>query len=75
LKKIIFILFIISILLISYGLFFESAFSQKFTGFGTITLFFIVFPLFSYYRWKDKKIEDYYLNNENLKKFKENNDL
>ena len=24
---------------------------------------------------KDKKIEDYYLNNENLKKFKENNDL
>tara|TARA_B100001769_G_scaffold99986_1_gene77263 strand:+ start:200 stop:427 length:228 start_codon:yes stop_codon:yes gene_type:complete len=75
LKKIIFILFIISILLISYGLFFESAFSQKLIGFGTIILFFIVFPLFSYYRWKDKKIEDYYLNNENLKKFKENNDL
>jgi len=75
LKKIIFILLIISILLISYGLFFESAFSQKFIGFGIITLFFIVFPLFSYYRWKDKKIEDYYLNNENLKKFKENNDL
>jgi len=75
LKKIIFILFIISILLISYGLFFESVFSQKLIGFGTIILFFIVFPLFSYYRWKDKKIEDYYLNNENLKKFKENNDL
>jgi len=75
LKKVIFILFIISTLLIIYGLFFESSFSQKFIGFGIITLFFIVFPLFSYYRWKDKKIEDYYLNSENLKKFKENNDL
>ena len=26
-------------------------------------------------RWKDKKMEDYYLNSENLKKFKENSDL
>ena len=49
-------------------------YSKKILGFGVLILFFIVFPLFSYYRWKDKKIEDYYLNSENLKKFKENNE-
>ena len=61
--------------MIFYGLFVENEEYHKFIGFGTLILFFIVFPLFSYYRWKDKKIEDYYLNNENLKKFKENSDL
>ena len=61
--------------MITYGLFFESEYYQKFIGFGILILFFIVFPLFSYYRWKDKKMEDYYLNKENLKKFRENSDL
>ena len=61
--------------MIFYGLIDVSIHSKKILGFGVLILFFIVFPLFSYYRWKDKKIEDYYLNNENLKKFKENNDL
>ena len=50
-------------------------FSPNFVLIAIVILFFIVFPIFSYYRWKDKKIEDYYLNNENLRKFKENNDL
>ena len=61
--------------MIFYGLIYVSIHSKKILGFGVLILFFIVFPLFSYYRWKDKKIEDYYLNSENLKKFKENNDL
>jgi CHASE3 domain sensor protein len=61
--------------MIFYGLIDVSIYSKKILGFGVLILFFIVFPLFSYYRWKDKKIEDYYLNSENLKKFKENNDL
>ena len=61
--------------MISYGLLVSSIHSEKLIGFGIVILFFIVFPIFSYYRWKDKKIEDYYLNNENLRKFKENNDL
>ena len=34
------------------------------------TLFFVVFPLFSYYRWKDKKVEDYMLTKENLEKMR-----
>ena len=61
--------------MIFYGLIDVSKKKKKILGFGVLILFFIVFPLFSYYRWKDKKIEDYYLNSENLKKFKENNDL
>ena len=61
--------------MISFGLFGSSTHSEKLIGFGIVILFFIVFPILSYYRWKDKKIEDYYLNNENLRKFKENNDL
>jgi hypothetical protein len=61
--------------MILFGLFESSTNSEKLIGFGIVILFFIVFPIFSYYRWKDKKIEDYYLNNENLRKFKENNDL
>ena len=61
--------------MILFGLFGSLTHSEKLIGFGIVILFFIVFPIFSYYRWKDKKIEDYYLNNENLRKFKENNDL
>ena len=35
-------------------------------------LFFVVFPLFSYYRWKDKDPKDYMLTKENLDKMREN---
>ena len=49
--------------MILFGLFGSSTNSEKLIGFGIVILFFIVFPIFSYYRWKDKKIEDYYLNN------------
>jgi hypothetical protein len=49
----------------------ESEYSQKFIGFGVVGLFLIVFPLFSYYRWKDKKVEDYMLTKENLEKMRE----
>ena len=74
-NKIIFVFFTISVSLILFGLLTESENFQKYVGFGVLILFFIVFPLFSYHRWKDKKMDDYYLNSENLKKFKENSDL
>ena len=47
--------------------------SNKLIGFGVIGLCGIVFPLFSYYRWKDKKISDYMLTQENLEKMREFN--
>ena len=52
----------------------EIALSQKLIGFGVLGLFFIVFPLFSYYRWKNKKVSDYILNKENIEKMRAYND-
>ena len=39
---------------------------EKLIGFGVVGLFFVVFPLFSYYRWKDKDVKDYMLTKEKL---------
>ena len=52
----------------------EIAMSEKLIGFGVLGLFLIVFPLFSYYRWKDKKMVDYMLTAENLDKMREYNE-
>ena len=40
--------------------------SEKLIGFGVVGLFFFVFPLFSYHRWKDKDVKDYILTKENF---------
>lgn len=70
-RYLILILFIGSAASIIWGFLTNSEYSQKFIGFGVIGLFFIVFPLFSYYRWKDKNVKDYMLTKENLDKMKE----
>ncbi len=44
--------------------------AEKLIGFGVIGLFLIVFPLFTYHRWKDRKIKDYMLNKENIEKMR-----
>ncbi|GGH44969.1 membrane protein [Mangrovimonas yunxiaonensis] len=46
--------------------------NPKCIGFGVIGLFFLVFPLFSYYRWKDKDIKDYMITKENIEKMRKN---
>ena len=46
-------------------------YSEKLIGFGVVGLFLIVFPLFTYHRWKDRKISDYMLTKENLDKMRE----
>lgn len=46
----------------------------KVVGSGVVLLFFVVFPIFSYHRWKNKKVSDYLLNKENLDKMKQYND-
>lgn len=53
------------------GFLWESEYSQKLIGFGVLGLFFVVFPIFSYHRWKDKKVADYMLTKENLDKMRE----
>ncbi len=70
-KYIILLLFLAALGSIVTGYFIENEWSQKLIGFGVLGLFLVVFPLFSYYRWKDKDIKDYMLTKENLDKMRE----
>lgn len=69
-KYLIWFFFLTSICSIAAGYFFEVSYSEKLIGLGVVILFFIVFPLFSYYRWKDKKVEDYMITKENIEKMR-----
>lgn len=69
-KYLILTLFLAAFGSILAGFFIDSIYSQKCIGFGVMGLFFIVFPLFSYYRWKDKNVQDYMLTKENLDKMR-----
>jgi len=69
-KQLITLLFIAAIASIITGITTTLPYSQKLIGFGVLGLFFIVFPLFSYYRWKDKNVQDYMLTKENIEKMK-----
>ena len=71
-KIITFIALLASATSIICGFILEVEYTQKLIGFGVLSLFFIVFPLFSYYRWKGKDIKDYMLTQENLDKMKAN---
>jgi membrane protein YdbS with pleckstrin-like domain len=66
------VVFISSVTSIVYGYFLKPDFYEKYIGFGVAGLFFIVFPLFSYYRWKDKNVKDYMLTKENLEQMRKN---
>lgn len=58
----------ISSVIIGYAL--NSDYSQKLIGFGVLGFFFIVVPLFSWYRWKDRDPKEYMLTKENLDKMR-----
>lgn len=49
----------------------NEALAHKFIGFGTLGLFFVAMPLFLYKESKGKKMKDYMLNEENIKKMRE----
>ena len=71
-KYIILIAFLLSFGSIVCGFLLEVDYSEKLIGFGVLGLVIFVFPLFSYYRWKDKNVKDYMLSKENLDKMREN---
>ena len=73
-NHLIWFLFITTLVSMLIGLIIELPYSNKLVGFGVIGLCAVVFPLFSYYRWKDKKMADYMLTAENLEKMREYND-
>ena len=70
-KYIIFFFFISSLSSIVAGFILDETYSEKLIGFGVLGLFFIVFPLFTYHRWKDRNVSDYMLTKENLEKMRE----
>lgn len=70
-KYLILILTIAALTSIVLGFILDLEYSQKLVGFGVAGLFLIVFPLFSFYRWKDKNMKDYMLTKENLDKMRE----
>lgn len=72
LKIITFIALIASIACVICGYIMDVDYSKKLIGFGVLGIFFIVFPLFSYYRWKDKDPKDYMLTQDNIDKMREN---
>lgn len=69
-KQLIAFLFLAALGSIIAGLVLEVNYAEKLVGFGVLGLFLIVFPLFSYYRWKDKDLKDYMLTKENLDKMR-----
>ena len=71
-KYIILIVFLVSFGSILCGFLLEVDYAQKLIGYGVLGIVILVFPLFSYYRWKDKDIKDYMLTKENLDKMREN---
>lgn len=71
LKYTTFLFFILSIGSIACGYYLDVDYSQKLIGFGVVGLFLIVFPLFSYYRWKDRNLKDYMITKESLDKMRE----
>lgn len=73
-KTLIWILFVASLTSIVVGVVTNSELDEKYIGFGVVGLFLIVFPLFSYYRWKNKKISDYMLTKENIEKMNKFNE-
>ena len=66
--------FIICIVLASFGSIIygfsleESALSHKYIGLGTLGLFLLAMPLFLIKESKGKKLNDYMLNEENIRK-------
>ena len=71
-KYVIGFLFLLAFGSIISGFVIDAEYSQKLIGFGVVGLFVVVFPLFSYYRWKDKNVKDYMITKENLDKMRDN---
>ena len=69
-KYIIWILLIASITSIISGFILDIEYNEKLIGFGVVGLFVFVFPLFSYYRWKNKNVKDYMITKESLEKMR-----
>ena len=76
-RSFLWLLFISIIISLTSGIYFKNSvdaiIGERIIGFTVLTGAFIYLPLFLYHRWKDKRLQDYTLSEENLKKMKERN--
>jgi|TARA_B100001079_G_C16287397_1_gene459387 hypothetical protein len=76
-RNFLWLLFISILISLASGLYFKNSLDEvigeRIIGFTVLTGAFIYLPLFLYHRWKDKRLQDYTLSEENLKKMKERN--
>ena len=76
-RNFLWLLFISILISLASGLYFKNSLDEvigeRIIGFTVLTGAFIYLPLFLYHRWKDKRLKDYTLSEENLKKMKERN--
>ena len=70
--RILFVFFLISL---SYGIYHKSQLNfeegERIIGFTVLGGAFIFLPLFLYHRWNGKRLRDYTLSEDNLKKMRE----
>jgi hypothetical protein len=76
-RSFLWLLFISIIISLTSGIYFKNSvdaiIGERIIGFTVLTGAFIYLPLFLYHRWKDKRLQDYTLSEENLKKMKKRN--
>ncbi len=74
-KYIIRILFVAILASILVGYYFKNigdhTTGDKFVGVAILAASFVLMPIFIYHRWKNKKVKDYMLTEENLKKMRD----
>lgn len=78
-KHIIRLLFVLFAILIAIGYYFKNSGNHPtgdtLVGIAILLGSFVLMPVFIYHRWKDKKVKDYMLNNDNIQKMRDfNND-
>lgn len=67
-----FFVFILANIIVGYIIKQDDALlGEKWIGFSVATGFFVYMPIFLVYRWRGKRLQDYTLSPENLKKMKE----
>jgi len=76
-KYLIILIVLASFAAIIYGFYIQEehlALSHKYIGFGTIGLFLVAMPLFLFKYSQGKKMKDYMLNEENIRKMRRKED-
>ena len=76
-RNFLWLLFVSILISLAIGIYFKNSadavIGERIIGFTVLTGALIYLPLFLYHRWKDKRLKDYTLSEENLKKLKERN--